>query len=227
MNTVSDLKKRVLLLLGDSVASGVGEEVSGNQYSVDALLAGIHASLDAILPWVWRKKIQALTTSTDGYAFTLPTDFFQVEGVVLSTKYLNEVVVYPVVPRMQVFSSGRIPDNDEPYFLMFPGGYITFSYKIDLTAGAKLFYAATWTKPTTDATPLETPEYALTALSYYAAAHCLLGSAVSTANIRQYATKVDSGNPQDNPLLNASTYMQRMFDIAVQRLPTMPHGTIE
>ena len=226
MNTVSDLKVRVLLLLGDTVASGVGQEKFGSQYSVDALLAGIHASLDAILPWVWKKQVQALDTSSDGYTFTLPSDFLQVDGVAIKTQHLNVIVIYPSAPRMQLFEAGRIPDDDAPFFLMYPQGSISFSYKIDLTAGAKMFYAGTWMKPTTDETVLETPFYAFTALTYFAAAHCLLGRAVATANVRQYATKVDSGTPDDNPLLQASTYLQRMFEMAAQRLPSMPHGVV-
>ena len=227
MNTVGDLKKRILLLLGDDVASSTGDQIFGGQYSSDALIAGIHAALDAILPWAWKRKVQPFTSSPDGFTFALPADLYQVEGVTLSTRTVKDITIYPIAPRMEVFKAGQVFDLDAPYFLLFPEGNIVFSYKVDLAAGAKLFYSATWAKPSTDDAVLETPEYALTALSYYAASQCLLGKAVASANIRQYATKVDSGTPEDNPILIVSTHFQKIFDVAVQRLPAMPRGTLQ
>jgi len=90
MNTVADLKKRILLLLGDDVASGAGEPIYGGQYSEDALLAGVHAALDAVLPWVWKRSVFELNTSDDGYVFTLPDDFYQVEGIAESLSISNK-----------------------------------------------------------------------------------------------------------------------------------------
>ncbi len=227
MNTVADLKKRILLLLGDDVASGAGEPIYGGQYSEDALLAGVHAALDAVLPWVWKRSVFELNTSDDGYVFTLPDDFYQVEGIAESLSISNNTLVYGRYAPMETFRAREVLDSSQAYWMLFPRGKVTFSGKITLTAGAKMFYAATWTKPTDDTEVLETPEYALTALSLYAASNCLLGKAVAAANIRQYGTKVDSGNPEDNPMLSVSTYLQRVFDISVQRFPTMPRGVIQ
>ena len=227
MNTVGDLKKRILLLLGDDIASGAGEPIYGGQYSVDALLAGVHAALDAILPWVWKRQVFDLTTTIDGYSFTLPSDFYQVEGVAESLSLSNNTRVYGRYAPLETFRAREIPDSSQNYWLLFPQGKISFSGKIDIKAGAKLFYAATWNKLTSDTETLETPEYALTALSLYAASNCLLGKASAAANIRQYGTKVDSGNPEDNPMLTVSTYLQRAFEIAVQKFPVMPRGVIQ
>jgi len=227
MNTTADLKKRILLLLGDDSASSAGEPIYGGQYSVDALLAGIHAAIDAVLPWVWKRGIFDLTATADGFSFALPADFYQVEGIVESVTRSGTTMIYGRCSPMQTFRAQEIPDAGQNYWLLFPQGKITFSWKIDLTTGARLFYAATWSKPTTDSGELETPEYALTALSLYAASHCLLSKAVAAANIRQYGTKVDSGNPEDNPMLTVSTYLQRAFEVAVQRFPVMPRGVIQ
>ncbi len=237
MNTVADLKKRILLLLGDDVASGAGEPIYGGQYSEDALLAGVHAALDAILPWVWKRSVFELNTSDDGgYTFTLPSDFYQVEGIVetittsnttSNSTYSGNTKIYGRYSPLQTFQAKEMPDYSQNYWMLFPFGNITFTTQILSGANAKMFYAATWTKPTDDAEVIETPEYALTALSLYAASNCLLGKAVAAANIRQYGTKVDSGNPEDNPMLSVSTYLQRVFDISVQRFPTMPRGVIQ
>jgi hypothetical protein len=128
---------------------------------------------------------------------------------------------------MQTFRAQEIPDTGQNYWVLYPAGKITFANQIPSSAGAKVYYAATWAKPTSDAAILETPEYALHALALYAASQCLLGKAVAAANIRQYGTKVDSGNPEDNPMLTVSTYLQRVFDVAVQRFPVMPRGVIQ
>jgi hypothetical protein len=227
MNTIADLKKRILLLLGDDIASATGEPIYGGQYSVDALLAGVHAALDAILPWVWKRSVFELNTSTDGYSITLPADFYQVEGVVESVTRSGTSMNYGRFSPMQTFRAQEIPDSAQNYWTLFPNGKITFSTQIASSSGAKLYYAATWSKPTTDSSELETPEYSLTALSLYAASHCLLSKAVAAANIRQYGTKVDSGNPEDNPMLTVSTYLHRAFEVAVQRFPVMPRGVIQ
>ena len=227
MNTVGDLKKRILLLLGDDIASGTGEPIYGGQYSVDALLAGVHAALDAILPWVWKRSVFDLTTSSDGYSFTLPTDLYQVEGVVESVTRSGTSMFYGRYSPMLTFRAQEVPDSAMNYWVLYPAGKITFATQISASAGAKMYYAATWAKPTSDASVLETPEYALHALALYSASQCLLGKAVAAANIRQYGTKVDSGNPEDNPMLTVSTYLQRVFDVAVQRFPIMPRGVIQ
>jgi hypothetical protein len=227
MNSVGDLKKRILLLLGDDIASAAGEPIYGGQYSDDALLAGVHAALDAILPWVWKRSVFELNSSSDGYQFNLPADFYQVEGVTESVLTSHNTRLHGRYAPLETFKAREIPDSNLNFWSLFPQGKITFSWKIDLAAGARMYYAATWEKPTNDATNLETPEYALTAISLYAASNCLLGKAVAAANIRQYGTKVDSGSPEDNPMLTASTYLQRVFEVAVQRLPVMPRGVIQ
>ena len=227
MNTVADLKKRILLLLSDEVASGIGEPIYGGQYSVDALLAGIHAALDAVLPWVWKHQVFELNTSTDGYQFALPGDFYQAEGVVEAITISNNFLVHGRYAPMETFRARQLPDPGQNYWLLFPQGKITFSWKIDLKIGARMYYAATWNKPTGDSEALETPEYALTALSLYAASHCLLGKASAAANIRQYGTKVDNGSPEDNPMLTMSTYFLKAFEIAAQKFPVIPRGIIQ
>ena len=227
MNTVGDLKKRILLLLGDSISPNPGEPISGGQFAQDALLASIHAALDAILPWVWKHSVFELNTSPEGYVFTLPSDFHQVEGITESIVNRNNTYLHGRYTPLETFKAREIPDPLQNFWMLYPQGKISFSIKVDLKAGARMYYAATWSKPTNDSDMLETPEYALTALSLYAASNCLLGKAVAAANIRQYATKVDSGTPEDNPVLSASTYLQRVFEIAVQRFPAMPRGVIQ
>ena len=227
MNTVSDLKKRILLLLGDEISSNVGEAIYGGQYSVEALLTGIHAALDAILPWVWKRQVFELSSSSDGYSFTLPADFYQVEGISESLIRTGNVNYFGRYAPMETFRAKETPEPNQVFWLLFPQGKITFSWKIETTAGARMYYAGTWNKPEDDSEMLETPEYAMTALSLYAASICLLGKASAAANIRQYGTKVDNGNPEDNPMLTMSTYFQKAFEIAAQRFPSIPRGVVQ
>lgn len=237
MNTVGDLKKRILLLLSDDVASSTGEQIYGGQYGVDALLAGIHAALDAVLPWAWKRSVLDLNTSSDGgYTFTLPPDFYQVEGIVetITTSnstpnlsYCGSTKIYGRYAPMQIFQAKEMPDYSSNYWTLFPLGKIAFATQILASANAKMFYAATWTKPALDITTLETPEYVLTALSLYAASNCLLGKASAAANIRQYGTKVDSGSPEDNPMLTMSTYFEKVFERTVQKFPSIPRGVVQ
>ena len=52
-----------------------------------------------------------------------------------------------------------------------------------------------------DATEIEVPQWAVPAIVWLTMANILIPSSVSAANLAQYKIKVDSGNPEDNPML--------------------------
>ena len=116
--------------------------------------------------------------------------------------------------------------SQQVWWHLFPQGKITFNQAIKPVQGALIYYAANWAKPIQDSDVLEIPDYAITALTYYAASDILLAKAITSASVRQYNTRVDSGNPEDNPVLQTCKYLQAQFVVACQKLPQIQRGTI-
>ena len=208
--TYGELKGRVLRVL-DAYEVG-GEEDSGS-VSEPAILDAALAAHDVILPWFPKKAVVTLTAdSTSG--FTLPTDFYEIEAVVDSQSGL----VYPKVKLDigSIIGENTSGPND---WMLFPSGSMTFSKapQYDIT----LYYLASWAKleDPGDDDELEPPDFAMNGLTLYAAAMVMLSGAVSITEIKQFATKVDSGHPEHNPMMRAVNYLLKLFASEMNRHP--------
>lgn len=166
------------------------------------LRSAVIAALDAILPWVPKLAVDTLTAGATAY--TLPDDFVSVEAVV------NESGV--VLPKARLMVGDAIIDVSENAWLLYPSGSITFSNELD--EDYKLYYLAHWTYPTEGAEEdeaLDAPVTVQNGLVYYATAYLILPDAISIAEIRQYGTRVDSGNPEHNPRQRAVDFLLNHF----------------
>ena len=110
-------------------------------------------------------------------------------------------------------------------FMLYPEGGVTFVEALPEN-GATLYYTASWEEPTSGSNALETPDYANTALSFYAASYCAASKSVTTADIGQYKVKVDSGKPTDNPMIDLSNFLLSRFNIEVGRMPIRKKGSV-
>jgi hypothetical protein len=210
--TFAELKAKIVRILGDTVVPGTsgGPETAGQIYEADLLKDAVHAALDAITVRCF--KPSTFTIKPSGEATALPDDVIDIEAVYDET---NSVFLEKL--NMQV-DKARIPTRGNGW-LLYPAGYVSLAAVIDGEVGATVYYSATWAKPEDDEDPIDTPQMAATALTYFAASYCLLNTATQTASIRQFDTKVDSGKPTDNPAEQMSTYFMKRFELELQRIP--------
>lgn len=207
-----DLKSAVVRLLGDTVV--VTENVIGGHDATPELLAdAIKAGLLAILPYVWKSAAYTIPDATT--ELDLPTDLYHIEGIydLHLESYLEENILSPGLPTAS--ESGNM-------YLEYPENHVSFL--AELEDGGTLYYAAYWTMPELDADLLEVPAVALPGVAFYATSYCLMPRAVSSANVGQYKMKIDSGNPEDNPLMSMANHYMKRFELEMSRISSRAKG---
>jgi len=207
MTTVNQLRSRVGRLLNDPTLQG---------YEEGLFYDALSAALDAILPWVPKTAVYALTG--DGSAvYTLPDDCYQVETCVVdSTGELLPIAT--LAP--SVFRGEQIAAKND--WLEYPYGSISFSKVISVGETYTLYYLAHWEKPVDKNqlnSNLQPPTYTHQGLVLYATAYMLYPSVISASEVRQFNTKVDSGNPEHNPMQQSASYLLKLFADEMNRHP--------
>jgi len=205
----SDLKLKVIRLLQD-------EDISA-----ETLHDAATAALDAILPWFALRSSVKLTGDGEKDTFTLPADLYEIDAVMLSAsgETLPQAVLQPGNIRGAVHSWGD--------WIEFPYGSISFSKVLKTGEELTLLYRSHWPKPedlNDDDYEFSTPEYTHNPIVIYAAAHALTSKASETANIRQFSTRVDSGNPEHNPIADRVDFLHRLFTTEMDRHPRQIAG---
>jgi len=216
MTTYAELKRDILRLLGEDEESG-SDPVAGEGVSAALLQDAVHAALEAITTRVWKRSKTTILTTTDPavedtYQFTLPTDLLDIEAV-----YYHSVGQF--IPQLDMKVGNQFASGAGQAWILYPEGQITFTNEPD--ASLDIYYSALFTLPTDDDDVLDCPRAALTAVAYFAASYCRIPDASSAASIRQYNTKVDSGQPTDNPVAEYSDWLLKRYEAELQRLPMM------
>jgi len=204
MATFGELKGRILRLVGDP---------EQDAYSDDLLRDAIQAAQLAILPWIPKTATSEFAAGSTEYV--LPTGLYAIEAVVVRStgEMLAAAVFAPGNYRGENISA----TND---WLEYPAGSVTFSKELD--EPYDLYYLAQWTditENTQDNDALEPPDYCSTGMVLYGGAYVLQPSAVNAAEVRQFNTRVDSGNPEHNPMQDAATYLLKLFTNEMNRHP--------
>lgn len=209
MTTLSELRERVYRVLSDK---------THGQYDIDLMNDAISASLEAILPWVFKRSMTTLETDGETVTFELPDDYYRVTGVLdVSSGYY--------IPQ-NTLAAGQTPGGrsleTNQDWLEYPDKSISLA---NIPEGdIVVYYAATWEVPVDDEDVIEAPLWAHRALVFYAASYALLDKASSASNIRQWNVQVDSGTPAMNPMRDMSTYYMERFRIEMERMPAMLKG---
>lgn len=205
--TLGEFKNRITFALGE-------DPDTGTDLPDDLMLDAAHTALDAILPHCWKPAKYTLSGAADSYS--LPTDIFEAQAVWDSGKntFLDSAILAPGEPSASASGNG---------WFLYPNGYVSF-YTALSASGGILYYSAVWAKPTADSAAIEAPEYATAGLVMYASSYALLMRIGAQARLGNYKTRIDSGTPEDNPLLDYSTYLLKRFDIEMSRLPRMVKG---
>jgi hypothetical protein len=191
------------------------EDPERESYEPEVFLDAISSAHDALLPFWPKASVASITVVSGTKTYDLPTDIFEVEAVVDS-------VTGEVLPQASIFSGAFLGQNvSAPNdWALYPDGQVTF-FKAP-SNDLDLYYSAIWTKPTESALdddPLEPPDFLTTAMTYYGASYLITPAAVSITEIRQFNQKVDSGNPEHNPMKKASDWLMDRFLHEMKRLP--------
>ena len=211
MTTVAELKLEIIRLLGEEQGSTYPEPIAGTNTTSEMLLDSIRAALLSLSTRYW--KSQVLEVEDEASDVETPDDLVAIEGV-----WDNELHMF--IPRMFIEVSAQTYEQNS--WSEYPDGYITFS--TELASGGLVYYSAHWALPTQDYDEIEAPNMCLTFLSLYATSFCLLQKANGQAELRQYATKVDSGTPIMLPAKDMSDYFMRRAEISLQLLPHKQKG---
>lgn len=107
------------------------------------------------------------------------------------------------------------PVNDDKKWWIWPPDTINLNEKP--SGDVDLYYYAHWPEVAGDADEITVPVWAREALLFYAAAYCLSKTATAAANIRQYNTKTDSGNPEHNPMSDRQKEFLKLYDQVIGR----------
>jgi hypothetical protein len=209
--TYGELTDRVLHILDGFDVDG---ETPSGEVSDGAMQNAVYSALDAILPWAPKTAVDTLTADSSTTVFDLPSDFYEEEAFADSSSG-------EVYPQVQLTPGSFVGTNaaENNSWTLFPDKQVTFSKAP--SDNITLYYLATWEKPSdpTDVTALEPPDFVMTGLALYAAAMIVLTGAVSITQIRQFNTRADSGNPEHNPMQEATNYLLRLFNAEMNRHP--------
>lgn len=185
----------------------------------DLVFDGIVSAHRAILPYVPNIK-ETTISGSDGRMFVLPDDVFSVESVYdpTTTSVLDKA-------RLTPGSRWGSSNSSEAQWLSIPNGYVSLNRT--LPSGGYilgLVYSALWEAPSEPSDTdfvLTVPDYAIFGMALFAASYVLAVLSTDTAQLRQYNTRVDSGNPTDNPVQNSSEFFKRRFIEEMSRMPTI------
>jgi hypothetical protein len=112
-------------------------------------------------------------------------------------------------------------DTVRPYgFNLWPANKLTvFHAPLENTGNLKLYYWGMYSDIVGDTSILEPPVWSHEALIYYTIALSLVPDMQDTATIRQWNTRVESGRPVDNPLLQSFDKIMHSYHEALSLWP--------
>lgn len=196
----SELKVQIGRKVNDPTALNYADSLLDNFNDALRLLASAHTGV---------ASVSTITGDGETTAFPSPLNLVEdrVYGVlnVESDVWLNQVDFIP----------GRA--TEEGYYV-WPSGYINFNPAIPEDEEYKVYYIAYYNIVTDDNHNVIVPNWAYEALKLYTAGRTLEDIAGKMALLGQFRTRVDSGNPEDQPILKLSTrYMEQFWEVLNQR----------
>ena len=220
--TLAKTKLKILSLIGDQplvdLYDNYEDPIAGGQTSAQLMLDAIEGSFLAISERVFKQTtflVDGLATEVD-----LPVDFIDIEGV-------RDLTTGEFIARTS-FKVGSVVTSG---WYLYPENTLTFATELG-TEGAEIFYSALWSFDddiygiVAEDTVLPTPTKLNTAVLFYSVYYCLLQRLSQSAVLRQYGTKVDSGNPEDNPLKDAANIFLAKFYEEMRRYPATQKGFV-
>ena len=102
-------------------------------------------------------------------------------------------------------------------YYVWPSALINFNPYIDEDEIMRLHYVAYYPEIEGDSTTILAPDWALEAIALYAAGRTLEDNSSQFAQLGQTRTRIDSGTPEDQPILRlAERYIRQFYDLINQ-----------
>lgn len=215
MATLEQLKAQLINLLGEQVEEG-SDPIAGSVTPSAVLEQGCHAGLRALSSRYWKSAVLEVDADATELEVDSPADLISVEAF-----YDNALAVFIPNILFQVGESITGSQIQNSWY-DYPSG--TISLTNPLTAGGKIYYSAHWALPTDDDDEIESPNMCLTFLQFYAVSYCLMRKANEQGEIKQFATKVDSGTPITLPAQNLSDFYMKRALAELNLLPMRQKG---
>lgn len=192
-----------------------------NKYSEDLLEDGVNDALAAFASaHTGIASDFEITGDGSTYDFDLPDGIVESEGKGVyavhweKNAWLKELEYWPGKAWK---SSSRSTSTVPKAYVLWPRGKISFTRIPDSGQAITVHYVAHYPIVSGDTTEILVPRWAREAIKLYVAANALEPTATSTGDLRRWNKQRDSGNPEDNPVLQlAHHYMQRYYDILAQ-----------
>jgi hypothetical protein len=192
--------------VNDPTATKYAGSLLDNANAALRLLATVHTGLASVSDY---------TGDGETTQFPLPGNCVEdrIHGVynVTNDTWLTRVSFFPGSPL------------DEGYYV-WPNGYINFSPYIVDTYIYRLHYVAYFPELVDDLSVLYVPNWAVEAVTLYTAGRVLEDYASQMAVLSQFKTRVDSGNPEDQPILQLSKHYIEQFYELVNQHPVPQYG---
>ena len=192
--------------VNDPDATKYNASLLNNANAALRLLATTHTGLASVSDYVGDGE----TTQ-----FSLPSNCIEnrVHGVYNSTYdvWLSKVTFFPGKPL------------DTGYYV-WPDGYINFSPYIASSSTYQVHYVAYFPEIENDSSVIQIPPWAIEPVVLYTAGRTLEDHASQMAVLGQFRTRVDSGSPEDQPVLQLSKrYIEQFYEL-VNRHPVPQYG---
>lgn len=194
------------------------QDPSHNRYGETLLLDAIN---DALLAFAASHTGAASTFEIEGdgetYEFSLPSDIIEEESAgvyAVHWKYNEWLRMLEYWPGSQWASTSRSTTSTPLGYILWPQGKISFSRVPEDEQVITVYYVAYYPAVVNDDSVITVPKWAEEALKCYACALALEPGSTKAGNLAQYKQRRDSGDPEDNPLLELSKYyMDRFWQI--------------
>ena len=165
------------------------------------------------------KKTVSFSGDSSIREFDLPADFLKAYAVFWEDK---EMFLEPgdFVPGIQ-WDWEAADETNRPYgFILWPSEKLTVFHAPDTgTDNLTLYYWGMFSDVAAPTDTLEPPVWSHEALMFYTIALSLIPDLQDTAAIRQWNTRVESGRPLDNPLLQSYDKLIQSYHEALSLWP--------
>jgi len=202
-------------------------DTAGTAYSAALLNDGVCHALDAILAWVPDRSYYDIAGDGVKRSFDLPDNFYEIEAVI--DKVQGNIIARAVFAPGQYFgttmhasNTWRLTTDDKITFAQIPTSDETF----------EVWYTRYWDHPAVaegenpSDQDLPVPAWVDCALAYAATAYCLIPTAIASSDVRQWNTRVDSGTPEENPVMRTVDWLYKQFINEMNTNPRHPKATL-
>jgi len=176
---------------------------------------------DALVAFAASHTGMASTFSIEGdgetYEFDLPDNLVDEEGAGVYAVYWKEG---QWLSRLEYFpgqdwpSTSRTTSSSPVGYVLWPQDKISFTRVPTDGQDITVYYVAYYPEAENDNSTILVPRWAREAIKYYVLAGALEPGSTKAGKLRQYQSRRDAGDPEDNPLLRlAQYYKQRYYEI--------------